>query len=115
MKYKAVEDYADNGAFAGLSVIDTETGECVGIVEDPQSIAEDKERIKELEEENTKLKKVNEELNIQREANNRLTTELTKDLDKWEAVAKALYASHDGFGLSRIQAQLEKVGLIKVT
>jgi len=56
LKYKAVEDYADNGAFAGLSVINIETGERVGIVEDPQSIAEDKRRIKELEAENAKIK-----------------------------------------------------------
>jgi len=59
--------------------------------------------------------KVIEELHVQREGSDRLSSELTKDLEEWKCVARALHASHDGFGLSRIRTQLEKVGLIKRT
>jgi sporulation protein YlmC with PRC-barrel domain len=44
-----IEDYADNGALVGYAVMNKWNGERIGIVEDPQSIAEDKARIKELE------------------------------------------------------------------
>jgi hypothetical protein len=34
MKYKVIENYADNGALCGHSILDTETGETMGIIDD---------------------------------------------------------------------------------